>query len=95
MSYYAGFDFDNLAALPGVTYSMPPSPGGTVTGTVKLTANSQSLAVRDSTFNANGAITVRERLYGPNGVTVIRDTTNNWAFGGDGSITGAITGAIS
>ena len=72
---YATFNFDNLAALKGVTYAWTPKADNVITETIVITGSNLLVAKRVSTFPASGEaniITVGEFVYEEDGTTPLR-----------------------
>ena len=71
----AQFDFDNLAALPGVEITTTFHPGGQIEEIMTVTGTGgRILATRNITFPAGNIASVREVVFMEDGVTRIRDT---------------------
>jgi hypothetical protein len=85
------FDFDNLANLPGNTKVTVFNANGSITETLRKTADSKLAATRIYTFNTNGSITTASKVYQADGVTVQLSTVIQTVFNSDGSINETIT----
>lgn len=67
---YATFNFDNLAALKGTTYSWTPKINNVITETLEIEGSSTLVATRVSDFSrkdSDGIITSTETVYNANG----------------------------
>ena len=83
---YAIFNFDNLAALPGVERSTVFG-STTMTETIKISGTSITVATRATDFNT---MISKETVYGSDSVTVIRMTQTTTTFPG-GEISEVVT----
>lgn len=83
---YAGFDFDNQFLYPGTKHDTAFNANGSITETLKLTADDSNIAKLDTVFNADGSITETETVYAADYVTVLWKRKKTTVFNIDGSI---------
>ena len=76
-----GFNFDNLAALRGITYTWTPMTDSKISESIVNTGDGRVIATRVNDFSRNkneGIVTVIETLYAPDGSGILRQTEIPW-----------------
>jgi len=83
---YATFNFDNLAALAGVSRDTTFPSETFINETITINGTHALVATRETTFNADKTITIVETLYSSTG-EVLRSFPITVTFNNDGSVT--------